>query len=110
MNGAALLETKVQAEEMLDILQHIEHQHHRKRQVRWGPRTLDLDILLYDDHTIRSARLIVPHPQMTVRNFVLKPLLDITPELLLPDGRKIADILHIIGMEGLAQAHTLDGE
>ncbi len=101
VNGAALLATSATPQAVLDILQEIELQHKRERILRWGPRTLDLDLLLYDDCVMRTPRLTLPHPQIARRNFVLRPLLDIDPQLDLPDGRKIAKILHIIGTVGL---------
>ncbi len=101
INGAALVETTLCAEDLLTVMQEIEDTHQRVREQRWGARTLDLDLLLYDDHTISSERLSVPHPEIDRRNFVLKPLLDINPQLSLPDGRLIADILNIIGTQDL---------
>ncbi len=101
INGAALLETPLSPEELLDALQGIEQNHRRVRKERWGPRTLDLDILLYNKDVIDSERLTIPHKEMTQRNFVLKPLLDINAKLTLPDGRLVADILNIIGTQDL---------
>ncbi len=92
LNAVAQLDTQLQALELLDILQEIERQHGRERVLRWGPRTLDLDILLYGSEQISSPRLNIPHPYLTQRNFVLYPLLSIAPELSLPDGRKIKDL------------------
>ena len=75
-------------------LQAIENEQGRVRTRRWGPRTLDLDILLYGDQAISSERLQVPHPRMAERNFVLYPLLDIAgPNLMLPDGRELGTLL-----------------
>ena len=62
----------------MDVLQDIENKHHRKRAERWGPRTLDLDILMYNDLIINHERLIVPHPEIVNRDFVLIPLKEIT--------------------------------
>ena len=63
---------------LLDVLQDIENKHHRKRVKRWGPRTLDLDILIYNDLIINHERLVIPHPEMINREFVLIPLKEIT--------------------------------
>ncbi len=101
INGAALVETALSADDLLTVMQEIEDAHQRVRELRWGARTLDLDLLLYDERTIKSEQLTVPHPEITQRNFVLKPLLDINPQLSLPDGRLIADILNIIGTQDL---------
>jgi len=102
VNGAGLLNTALAPEELLDALQAIELAHGRERSVRWGARTLDLDILLIETLTQQTPRLTVPHPRMTERNFVLQPLLDLNPTLQLPDGRHIDHLLNIIGTQDLA--------
>ncbi|APZ42164.1 2-amino-4-hydroxy-6-hydroxymethyldihydropteridine diphosphokinase [Acidihalobacter ferrooxydans] len=84
VNAAAALETQLPALELLDELQAIEQAHGRVRIERWGPRTLDLDLLLYGDHSIEEPRLRVPHPGLHERPFVLYPLAEIAPELTLP--------------------------
>ena len=75
------LETRLSPLALLDQLQALEQQHRRRRQRHWGPRTLDLDLLLYANDQINSSRLRVPHPQMTARAFVLLPLSEIAPSL-----------------------------
>lgn len=102
INGAVLLATELDPEPLLDVLQSIEHQHQRVREQRWGPRTLDLDILLYDQMTVSSERLTIPHREIPHRNFVLQPLIDIDAKLALPDGRLLVDILNIIGSQNLS--------
>lgn len=92
VNGAAWLRTELSALELLDQLQAIEQAHGRKRIQHWGPRTLDLDLLLYGNDVIASERLTVPHAELTNRDFVLQPLLDLEPGLALPDGRTIAQL------------------
>ena len=76
-NCCIAIETQLSPLELLDCLQEIENKSGRVRTIRWGPRTLDIDILLYNEHTINSERLIVPHERMFERAFVLLPLLDI---------------------------------
>ena len=93
VNAAARLTTSLSAIELLDLLQAVENQHGRVRTIRWGARTLDLDILLFNQEEIESDRLIVPHCQMKVRNFVLIPLSDLTPDLTLPDGSQLPVLL-----------------
>jgi 2-amino-4-hydroxy-6-hydroxymethyldihydropteridine diphosphokinase len=93
INAVAHLESTLDAHSLLDELQTLEHAHRRVRLERWGPRTLDLDLLLYGDELIQSARLSVPHSGMHERNFVLWPLSEISPELQLPDGRPLATLL-----------------
>ena len=63
------------------------------RTVRWGPRTCDLDLLLYGDREIASERLTVPHPRLAERRFALEPLHELAPALRLPDGRALGDLL-----------------
>lgn len=91
-NCVVELETELTPEELLDILQGIENDLGRVRTVRWGPRTVDLDILLFGNLTIDSERLIVPHPRMQERSFVMVPLDEIAPLAQFPDGRSVAEI------------------
>ncbi len=90
LNLVAELETGLRAPELLTALQQIETEHGRQRQEHWGPRTLDLDILLYGNLTISTDELTVPHPRMAERNFVLYPLTDLAPDLVLPCGAPLA--------------------
>jgi len=88
---------------LLDALLGIEALHGRVRDgQRWGPRTLDLDLLIYADLQISDPRLTLPHPEMTHRNFVLVPLLEIDPELLIPGHGPARQALQSVGSEGLA--------
>lgn len=93
INAVARIETNLQPEPLLAALQAIETRQGRTRDIRWGPRTLDLDILLYGNSTIASPQLIVPHPRLAQRNFVLFPLYDLAPALQLPDGTILAELL-----------------
>lgn len=77
LNAAARIETSLAPLALLDLLLLIERRHNRTREVRWGPRTLDLDLLLYGDASLESERLTVPHPRMHERRFVLAPLADV---------------------------------
>ncbi|MCD5406348.1 MAG: 2-amino-4-hydroxy-6-hydroxymethyldihydropteridine diphosphokinase [Desulfotomaculum sp.] len=72
---------------LLDYLQQIENKLQRVRTVRWGPRTIDLDLLLYQDVILNTARLTLPHPQMTKRAFVMLPLADLSPNLIMSTGQ-----------------------
>lgn len=101
INAVALLDTQLAPLELLDALQAIEQAHQRVRIQHWGPRTLDLDLLLYGDQVIAHERLTVPHPYLTQRSFVLYPLADITPALHLPDGSRLCDLLHQCPADGL---------
>lgn len=93
VNAVAALRTTLQPLALLDALQAIEQAHGRVRLRHWGERTLDLDLLLYDTLTLDSPRLTLPHPRLTERDFVLRPLLDLAPALGLPDGRPLAALL-----------------
>lgn len=103
VNGVALLATALDATELFSHLQRIEAAQGRERRVRWAARTLDLDILLYGSETIHSPQLQIPHPRLTGRNFVIYPLADIRPELVLPDGTHIQTLVANCGTEGLAR-------
>ncbi|CAM4259807.1 2-amino-4-hydroxy-6-hydroxymethyldihydropteridine diphosphokinase [Kerstersia similis] len=79
INAAARLETRLEPLALLDLLQALEQQHGRERPYRNAPRTLDLDMLFYDDLTLDTPRLVLPHPRMHERAFALMPLLDVLP-------------------------------
>ena len=79
LNACLSLDTLLSPEELLDLLHEIEQAAHRERLIHWGPRTLDLDILLYDNEVLETEDLIIPHVEMHKRDFVLKPLAEIAP-------------------------------
>jgi 2-amino-4-hydroxy-6-hydroxymethyldihydropteridine diphosphokinase len=94
LNGVAAVDTELSARELLDRLLGVERSLGRRRNgPRFGPRTVDLDLLLYGDATIDEAGLSVPHPRLGERRFVLEPLAELDPALTLPDGRKVLDLL-----------------
>lgn len=101
VNAVARFETNLAPLDLLDALQAIEQQQGRVRSIHWGPRTLDLDILLIDDLQLQHPRLQVPHPFLSQRNFVLVPLQELAPDLLLPNGDKVADLVKRVGHAGL---------
>lgn len=87
VNAAVALDTTLTAEALLDCTQRIELAHGRERKAeRWGPRTLDIDIMLFGNQVIASERLIVPHYDLLNRSFMLVPLAEIAPDLCLPTG------------------------
>ena len=94
LNAAAALETDLPPRELLACLLEVERALGRDRgaEERWGPRTIDLDLLLYGDETIAEPGLEVPHPRLAERAFVLEPLLELDPSLRLPDGRALVDL------------------
>ncbi len=90
VNAVAQIQTSLEPLALLDLLQAVEQQQGRVRLRRWGERTLDLDILLFNREIIDTKRLTVPHKEMKNREFVLIPLFDIAPQLILPDGESLA--------------------
>ena len=95
LNAAAELETDLGPRELLARLLEIERELGRERaaETRWGPRPIDLDLLVYGKETIEEPGLTVPHPRLAERRFALEPLLELAPTLTLPDGRRIQDLL-----------------
>ncbi len=94
INQVIEIETELLPLDLLHRLQDIEIKLGRQRDVRWGPRTIDLDVLLYGRETIDLEELKVPHPYLLQRLFVLIPLQEIAPELVFPDGAKITEVLN----------------
>ena len=92
INSVAEILTELDAHALLQYLQEIERTQGRIRRERWGPRILDLDLLVFGDVIIDAPELIVPHPGIAVRNFVLLPLLEIAPELVIPGLGRISEI------------------
>jgi 2-amino-4-hydroxy-6-hydroxymethyldihydropteridine diphosphokinase len=93
INAVALIGTALSPHDLLRSLLGIEHNHGRVRECRNGPRTLDLDILLYDDLQRSDAHLTLPHPRMHQRAFVLQPLYEIAPDCSLAGHRAVAELL-----------------
>lgn len=94
VNGVVEIETDLSPEALLDVLIGIEDAHGRARNVkRWGPRSLDLDLLIYDEEIIETDRLTVPHPGIPDRSFVLKPLAEIAPDLVIPGMGSVEHLL-----------------
>ena len=94
LNGALAADTALSPRELLDRLLAVERELGRERRgPRFGPRTVDLDLLLYGDDTVDEPGLTVPHPRLAERRFVLEPLAELDPALALPDGRRVRDLL-----------------
>lgn len=89
LNQAVEVETDLAPEDLLAVCQRIEGALGRVRRERWGPRTVDIDILLYDRRVVHTGSLQIPHPRLTTRRFALEPLLEIAPDAALPDGRRL---------------------
>ncbi|MFL1874480.1 2-amino-4-hydroxy-6-hydroxymethyldihydropteridine diphosphokinase [Hansschlegelia beijingensis] len=101
-NACAVGETDMSPEEALGFTQSVEEELGREKTFRWGPRVIDVDILYLGDAKVASARLIVPHKEMFNRAFVLAPLAEIRPELVL-DGKSIRDAAIAAGSAGLSR-------
>ena len=93
LNGAAELETRLSPRELLDTLLAIERELGRERRERWGPRTIDLDLLVYGEERVDEPGLTVPHPRLHERRFALEPLAELAPGLVIPGRGAVADIL-----------------
>jgi 2-amino-4-hydroxy-6-hydroxymethyldihydropteridine diphosphokinase len=94
LNAAAVIETTLDPSGLLHVLQEIETRFGRERTVHWGERTLDIDLLLFDDQIVDTPELTLPHPRMAIRRFVLEPLVEIAPKAVDPvTKRPIVDLL-----------------
>lgn len=102
INACALIEVELAPQELLNILLKIEAQFGRIRRERWGSRTLDLDLLLFDDLILKTSTLQLPHPRMTERAFVLVPLAEIAPNWIEPvSGKAIAQLVQRVDCSGI---------
>ncbi|MDG4813372.1 2-amino-4-hydroxy-6-hydroxymethyldihydropteridine diphosphokinase [Hydrogenovibrio sp. 3SP14C1] len=93
VNAVALLKTQLSPIELLDRLQAFETSQGKVKKRHWGERLIDLDILLYGHETLHTERLIIPHPFMIERDFVLLPMAEISPDLILPNHSRIKDLI-----------------
>jgi 2-amino-4-hydroxy-6-hydroxymethyldihydropteridine diphosphokinase len=105
-----MLRTTLDPEALLAGLHAIEQQHGRRRTERWGPRTLDLDLLLYGEQQIASPQLRVPHPELHRREFVLVPLFEIAPDLYLPGLGPLADYVDAAAQPALRPVESADSD
>jgi len=100
LNGVVAVETSLGPRELLDVLLELERRLGRVRGVRWGPRTIDLDLLLYDDAVVDEPGLTVPHPRLHERRFVLEPLAELDPGRVVPGRGTVADLLGALDAGG----------
>jgi len=107
INAVAAIETALSAHQLLDALQAIEQQQGRIRQRHWGERTLDLDVLLYEQNEINDDRLQIPHPGIALRAFVLYPLAEIAPDLNIPNVGDIKQLLQHCPRDGLRKLEKI---
>jgi 2-amino-4-hydroxy-6-hydroxymethyldihydropteridine diphosphokinase len=92
LNAVIRTETEAEPREVLEACNRVEVELGRTREVHWGPRTIDIDVLLYDDLIVNEPALTIPHPRMTERSFVVLPLLELDPDPVLADGTRILDL------------------
>jgi len=107
MNAVAKIYCQIEAEELLDVLNEIEARfgRNREQEIRWGPRSLDLDILLFDGISQQSEKLTIPHKELENRSFVIFPLLEIEPELELPNGKKLKSLAENCPQDGIIKTN-----
>jgi 2-amino-4-hydroxy-6-hydroxymethyldihydropteridine diphosphokinase len=111
LNGAVRLEVRLEPAPLLERLHELEDEAGRERAERWGPRPLDLDLLWYGDRTSEEARLVLPHPRLAERTFVLLPLDEVTPDWRHPrDGRSAAEMLReLVGTDRATACERIPG-
>ncbi|MBY0148347.1 2-amino-4-hydroxy-6-hydroxymethyldihydropteridine diphosphokinase [Neobacillus niacini] len=112
LNMVIEVHTELSANELLDLCLKLELELGRKREIVWGPRTIDLDILLFNQENIKSEKLIIPHPRMLERNFVMIPLSEIKPDIIIPNIEKPLDawIKELPNKEGVRIWKRKNGE
>ena len=103
INAVAQVKTSLTPLALLDYLQQIENEHGRERKEHWGARTLDLDILIFGQQSIHNTRLIIPHPRIEERAFVLVPLLELKPNFSSANGKSTADLLAKCSDQGIVK-------
>jgi len=110
LNAAVLLDSELEPGQLLSELLAIERAHGRERRERWGPRTLDLDLLFSPGLVLHEAQLTLPHPELARRAFALSPLLDVVPEARDPHtGARYADLLQVLGDQGVRRVEGRSG-
>jgi 2-amino-4-hydroxy-6-hydroxymethyldihydropteridine diphosphokinase len=109
LNMVARVLTRLSPQALLDHLKAVEIRLGRRPARRWGPRLIDMDILFYDDLVLKTSRLVIPHPRLQVRAFVLVPLADLAPSLVHPVlGRTVSELLAAVDVSGVVRYGTLD--
>lgn len=103
LNAVVAVDTELTPRGLLALAQEVERAAGRDRSVRWGPRTLDVDILLYEDAEVDDPDLEIPHPRLAERRFALEPLVEIAPDATLPDGTTARGLLERLGAGGAVE-------
>jgi 2-amino-4-hydroxy-6-hydroxymethyldihydropteridine diphosphokinase len=107
LNAVAVVDTDLTPHELLALGLEAERAAGRERRERWGPRPLDVDILLFGDQEIATSDLTIPHPRMTERRFVLEPLLEVWPDAALPDGTALAAARPAVAAQRVRKLETV---
>lgn len=108
LNTVVEIDTDLSPQELLKVMSQVEEELGRVREQRWGPRTLDLDILLYGEDKVNEPDLQIPHPRLTQRAFVLVPLAELNPNMTLPDGQSLkALVKKVFRPQELSKAKSL---
>lgn len=108
LNAAAIIETDLSPTDLQAFTKEIENEMGRTRNFRWGPRVIDIDILLYDSASISDPDLTIPHPSMMERAFVMEPMAEIAPDLVLPGGKTPGEVLPELGDQGVVRLPETD--
>ena len=103
INAVIKIETKLVPYQLLECLHDIEEKHGRIRKEHWGPRILDLDILIFGNKVMVDEKLTIPHPEIENRSFVLAPLIEIDPDCIIPKKGLASDLLATIGKDNIVQ-------
>lgn len=103
LNACALIETSLRPDDLLEICAAIEADSGRTRDLRWGPRTIDMDILFYGNMAVKTDRLIIPHPRLLERSFVLAPLEEIAGDFII-SGKSVREHLTALPLAGVERA------
>ena len=107
LNAVVVAFTDLDPWELLAVTQSIEQHWHRVRDVRWGPRTLDIDILAIDAETVDSDELVIPHPRAHERGFVLVPWADVAPDAVIPGQGRVAELMDAVAIDGVRTADVV---
>lgn len=108
LNAVAEVRTELGPRDLLETVLGIEKEMGRTRNLRWGPRVIDIDLLLFGDSAIDAPDLVIPHPRMADRAFAMAPLAEIAPDLMLPDGRMVVEALEELGDQRIRRLTGVD--
>ncbi len=108
INAVAVVETDLEPSDLRTVTHDIENDMGRTRNFRWGPRVIDIDVLLYDSLVLSTSELTIPHPRMYERVFVMEPLAEVAPDLVMPNGHTAAEVLSVLDDQGVVKLAETD--